>query len=207
MTNLNLVEKIKKLPWENLEARHLLLLMYISQASAIEFAGALRLVLEHYPGNPGLLEMAAGELNTHNLVFGDYNHRGDHNQFLSFFLRGTTVDSEVNILTSSYQHDCNQLSNEIRIASILSREEDLPAIFARILLAEGWKNLDQLTEVEQLALRAFRYYLQRHIELDTQEGVGHAALLQSIEAPADATPFWELRLQLYESFFQHCGLQ
>jgi hypothetical protein len=207
MTNLKIVERIQSLPWERLETRHLISLMQISRASAIEFAEALRITLSHYPDNQGLLEMAAGELQTDNLKFGGYNRRGDHSEFLSFFLQGISPNKEIESLTFSYQHSCSILTPGIRIASILSREEDLPSIFARLLLAKGWNEIGNLNKVEQKALMAFRYYLETHIMLDTQEETGHAALLESITPPADAAPFWELRLQLYESFFRHCGLQ
>jgi hypothetical protein len=63
----------------------------------------------------------------------------------------------------------------------------LPDIFAEILKAPDW-SAD--------GLAAYKYYLKRHILLDSQPG-GHAELLDGFTVDDSVAPFYEARLNLY----------
>lgn len=67
------VEKIRELRWEDLCSEDLQELMFLSLTSAREFAEALRIAARLYPDNSDLRVMAQGELQTDNLVFGEYS--------------------------------------------------------------------------------------------------------------------------------------
>jgi len=136
-----------------------------------------------------LQEMARGELKTGNLQYGDYEESGDHSEFLAHFLTkaGMKISPEVAAAIAGYLEACRALPPEVRAKSVFSREEELSGIFEAILENEHWT-----TET----LQAFRYYLQRHIELDREEG-GHADLVSAYTIDDVVLPFYEARLNLY----------
>lgn len=76
------VQQILELPWGDYSPYSIVM---ISLASAQEFAESLRLALEVFPDDKNLKLMAAGELETTNLTYGNYKRLGDHWQFLSYF--------------------------------------------------------------------------------------------------------------------------
>lgn len=188
------VDEIRRLPWKSLDRVQLLRLMYIAYVAAQEFAEALRIALRVHKDDASLREMARGELKTDNLRFDDYEHRGDHWEFLAHFLAKVEFipDSALQIATHEYSLACRQLSNEVRAATIFSREHELSGIFRAILENDHW---------EGETLEAFRYYLARHIELDTEQG-GHADLVRQFEIGDEVLPFYVARRRVYDTIPQ-----
>ena len=185
----NVVEEIRSLNWKVLKEPQLEKLMHISHGAAQEFAEALRIGLRVYKGDENLQTMARGELKADNLRFGDYQARGDHSEFLEHFLRKAAMEpsAEVHDAIQKYLAACRALSPEVRAKTVFSREEELSGIFTAILENEHWT-----TE----ALQAFRYYLERHIELDGEDG-GHADLVRAYKIDDVVLPFYEARRDLY----------
>ena len=191
-----IVDIIKNLNWASLTRGDLEKLMVLSMFAAMEFAGRLRLCLEYFAiseevGGEAFKEMAKGELDTDNLVFADYNSRGDHFAFLKHFvdkdgLREKYPDAV--LAGERYMNKVNGLSLNDSIMSLVSRERELSGIFKKILEAKDWSTP---------ALQAFRYYLERHIELDSEEG-GHADLLSGFEVTDEVGWFWEIRFECYQ---------
>lgn len=183
------VDRIRNLRWENLDAANLQRLMYLSYVSAREFAAALRMALELYPDNMSLREMAEGELETSNLSYEGYKARGDHADFLDHFIEKECIQADVALERSAneYLEACNSLANNVRAMTIFSREKELPGIFKRILEAPNWAGP---------GLTAFRYYLDMHIKIDTQEG-GHGDLTADFPIDERVKPFYEARLRMY----------
>lgn len=80
--------------------------------------------------------------------------------------------------------------NKVRAMTIFSREQELPDIFKNILAAHDW---------EALGLGFYKYYLERHMELDSQDG-GHAELTKGFELDeAVLEKFYQIRLDLYKA--------
>ncbi len=74
--------------------------------------------------------------------------------------------------------------------TIFSREHELPNIFEKILTAHNWN---------ALGFGFYKYYLERHIELDGGEG-GHANLVADFETDNKVLlKFYKARLELYQS--------
>lgn len=165
--------------------------MILSWYSAVEFAESLRIAVKHYANNPAFEEMARGELKTNNLNFEDYHRVGDHSEFLEYFIKkyGLLKNCPQSVIGSGerYLLEIRKLPDEIRIMSIVSREQELPGIFSNILKAPEWTFP---------ALAAFQYYLRQHIELDSMEG-GHVDLLKDFTVDNCVSPFYELRLDMY----------
>ncbi len=183
------VAEIRGLNWKSLQEPQLERLMQISHGAAEEFAEALRIGLQVYKSDDNLQQMARGELKANNLKHGDYDKRGDHSEFLAHFLEreGSQLSPEVQDAIQKYRVICSNLTPEVRAKTVFSREEELSGIFAAILCNEHWS-----TET----LQAFRYYLQKHIELDSEDG-GHADLVSAYEIDDVVLPFYEARLDLY----------
>jgi hypothetical protein len=196
-----LVQLIHKLGWSNLSLATLQWLMYISFVTAKEFAESLRIALREYPGDAMLEQMAAGELCATNLNFRYWKNsdgvvtKGDHWEFLKYYLDIWADRPPFSVVQAgnSYTETVELLSPKVRAMTIFSRERELPGIFTAILTAPAWENHDL-----PIHLAAFRYYLQRHIELDSQAG-GHAELVSHQPVTEAVVPFYEARLRLYTS--------
>ena len=72
--------------------------------------------------------------------------------------------------------------------SIFSREEELSGIFKKVLQAKDWS---------APGLSAFKFFLERHIALDSEEG-GHHDLTKKFPINNQASRFYQYRLKLYE---------
>lgn len=194
------IEEIKNLEWEKLSAEELQQLMYLSYAAAVEFAEAVRIALELYPENEKIKAMAGGELSTDNLENEEYKESGDHCEFLKHFLDKYQIvpSGQVKQTADEYLAACRKLSAHTRAMSIFSREQELHSIFEEILKAKDW-SADGLKE--------YRYYLERHIGLDTEEG-GHGELTEQMPIDDSVQEFYEARLNLYRALpklFEHEG--
>ncbi|MES2216038.1 MAG: DUF3050 domain-containing protein [Patescibacteria group bacterium] len=194
------VRQIVSLPWEKLLATDLLQLMVLCAYTAREFAESLRLALLLCPQHQGLATMAEGELSTNNLSFASYNHTDDHAAFLWHFINkgGVLIElpPEISRAGEVYTERVKALKPRIRAMSIFSREKELPHIFRRILEVSptSWTSHDHQT------LAAFKYYLERHIQLDAGEG-GHEELLKGLPVTNEVDEFYQIRLQLYQPIF------
>lgn len=190
------VGRILELPWEKLDAPALVKLMFLSGFAAREFAESLKLSLGLYPDYEGLREMADEELKTRNLRYKDYGQKGDHWEFLAHFLRGINpLEFAAEFRAGArYWKEVNEIIPEVRAMSIFSRESELPDIFTRILEAGG----SQWTSSE--TLEAFKYYLERHVALDSSDG-GHADMIAGCTIDDRVDRFYRARLRLYETIF------
>ncbi len=185
-----IVAQIRDLHWHKLKDFEMQQLMYLAYISALEFAESLRIVERLYSDNPSVRKLVAGELQTDNLRFGDYDKQGDHAAFLEYFLRSDNIQprEEVRKAGDIYMMSCRRYSEEVRAMSVFSREEELSGIFERILEALNWSGT---------ALQAYRYFLETHIRLDSSEG-GHHDLIKVFPVDHRVSGFYGTRLRMYE---------
>jgi hypothetical protein len=190
-TYKDVVDEIRNLNWSCLNSEELQRLMFLSHTSAVEFGEALRIALKIYPDSHNLQEMAEGELEATNLSFEEYDQAGDHAEFLKYFLDKNNIKGDVELerFASIYLEKCRSFDDKTRAMTIFSREEELSGIFQRILKAKDWA---------ALGLPAFKYYLESHIALDSQEG-GHAELTKEFHLDESLKPFYEARLEMYKA--------
>ena len=191
MSYKKIVDQIKQLNWQKLTVQELQQLMFISYASAIEFAQALRIARDLYPEDDQLRRMSEGELDTNNLHYEDYSQSGDHSDFLKHFISKNSIrpNNRVRSAINAYHETCAAFDNTTRAMSIFSRERELPDIFERILEANDWS---------APGLPAFRYYLRTHIALDGGDG-GHQDLTKEFSVDDSVKPFYAARLMMYQS--------
>jgi len=187
----SVVKKIVNLKWGSLDEEDLQKLMILSAYSALEFAESLRITVKMNSKNKALKEMAEEELNTDNLSFEDYNVKGDHFKFLWHFINKYGLLKKFGSLEKvgeTYMNHVRKLPKKVRVMSIVSREEELPNIFARILTTKNWK---------AEGLKAYRFYLKEHIALDSDEG-GHADKLKNMKVGNEVADFYRIRLEMYK---------
>jgi len=190
-----IVSQIQNLPWAQFDPKAII---FLSLCTAVEFAQSLCCALKIYPENVNLQEMAYGELNTDNLSYDDYSRKGDHWQFLDHFCQDqksgiyTSIhwQAKISKACTKYHKVLEIMSDSERAMTIFSREHELPNIFEEILKAHKWK---------MLGFGFYEYYLERHIELDGEEG-GHANLVANFDTDDEVLlKFYKERLELYQS--------
>lgn len=190
------ISSIISLKWERLNISDMSTLMVISKETAREFAESLHIALVLHPKDVQLKAMAFGELATDNLSYANWKRTGDHWEFLDQFLLGKKSNARTEAACVQYKQFVKNLSPQVRAMSIFSREQELPHIFTKILSAPAWH--------EQLPghLKAFRYYLEQHIELDSEDG-GHAELVKAHPITEEVATFYKARLNLYVECLPH----
>ena len=188
-----LAETIRLLPWSAYDPKAI---VYLSWITAKEFADSLRLALQAFPNHRGMKIMAQGELQTDNLMYQEYSGPGDHWEFLEYFLKQnrTLYDHRYTKTLQTPSIEYTQKIQNIqtgreRAMTIVSREQELPGIFQSILEAHDWR---------KHGLGFYEYYLKRHIQLDSEEEVGHAALTKDIPLSESVLQkFYRYRIGLY----------
>jgi hypothetical protein len=193
MNHQTFLNEIHAFPWDKAEPFKIILL---SLATAQEFGVSLRMALEVHPDDENLRTMAAGELDTDNLTYRSYHQRGDHFQFLEYFIlqfptwRTSARTENLKNAIRGYGVIMHNMSPEHRAQTIFSRERELPGIFEKILGAHDW---------DALGFGFYRYYLERHIMLDSASG-GHADLTREHELNEDVLlKFYGARYMLYQN--------
>ncbi len=188
------IQEIRDLPWSHY---HPFSITVLSLASAKEFAESLRSALRAHPKNANLRKMAAGELDTNNLQYGGYvgeDKRGDHYQFLEYFVNRFGVHAKFmkersEVAVNDYLETVNSMDSQQRAMTVFSREQELPNIFEEILKAHNW---------QAYGLGFYEYYLQKHIELDSEEG-GHGDLTNGFPLDENVLDrFYTARLTMYK---------
>lgn len=193
MTYHDIIEEIVHLSWNKLNAKDLQRLMYASEALSREMAEAVRCGLQLHPEDRFLQEMAKGEIGTSNISFQDFRRKADHSEFLLHFLNKSEFrpDEALKKETQNYLDLCRDFSAEVRLMTVVSREKELPPVFAAILDAQDW---------EAPGLDAYKYFLTEHVRLDSEEA-GHHELIKHIPTDERIEGFYQYRLDLFRKLF------
>lgn len=180
---------IRGLDWERMSPHHI---VWVTYQMGQEYAASVRIAEKLYADDPAVLHFVSEELETDNLSYGEYVQRGDHWRFLEYFLtRGESfvIPEELQRSIAVANAQIALFSPRERVMTVFLREQQGSREKRRILGAHDW---------DGLGLGYFRYYLERHIELDSQEG-GHGSLADRfVIDPAVAQRFYEIRFSIYE---------
>lgn len=206
--NRKAIKLILGLNWKKLTTfQELTELMYLSWIAATEFAQSLRLALEVYKDDKMLQKLAKEELHTNNLRFKGYKDRADHSDFLFYFLSTIKMFDtnacvepgmlrpEVIKVGREYMRRVEMIKKSTRVMSIPSREKELSGFFAQIL-----KNPLFKAKNLPLHLQAYKYFLERHIRIDSKPG-GHRDLSKHITVTDKVEVFYNIRLAMYVDAF------
>jgi hypothetical protein len=193
MSYKNTVQKIADLPWEKADPGDLI---FLARGTAIEFASSLRKAVTLYPDDKMLSQMVNGELMTDNLSFEDYQQKGDHWQYLDYFVIKHNIKAScLNVQNAIDQYIVAMetlFTAEERAMTVFSREEELVHIFEEITSRVDWNSL---------AFSFYKNYLDSHIEFDSGEE-GHHHLTEHYPLfPDTLERFYAIRLKMYQSLF------
>jgi hypothetical protein len=193
MSYKDLVQRIADLDWAAAVPSDVVLL---SRCTALEFAESLRLADKLYPNDERLKEMMEGELKTSNMVFEDYREKGDHWEFLDYFVKKKDLHpSRVGIETAMAEYTrelVDHFSETERAMTVFSREKELTSIFQKIVEAHDW---------DGIGFGFYKHYLESHISFDSGEG-GHHYLTKHFPLHESVLErFYQARLKLYQALF------
>lgn len=157
---------------------------------SIQFRENLEIARKLYPEDGRLRELDRGERNTDNLSpwpgIAAAGERMDHDEFMRRTLELTPIEEhERDRLTAigrSYLATVRSRDDTSRALSIASYEDGgLEKVFRAILEAPRW---------EGPLLQAFRHFLVKHIEFDSDPNEGHGALCRHLSPDNRVLPFW-----------------
>jgi hypothetical protein len=193
MSYKDVVQRIVDLDWALAIPEDIILL---SRCTAIEFADSLRLAAKLYPNDERLKEMIDGELKTDNMAFADYKQKGDHWEFLDYFIQKLDVRPSKPVIEEVMKNYAKALtvhfSETERAMTVFSREEELTPIFRRVADAHDWNGM---------GFGFYKYYLESHIRFDSGKN-GHHHLTKHFPLHEDVLErFYQTRLKLYQALF------
>lgn len=192
MSYKEIIQEIINLPWERAKPEDII---FLSRCTAVEFAESLRLAKKLYSDDERLKLMMEGELETDNMSYGDYSTSGDHWEFLDYFVKKFGLEyssSKVKDAADEYTRNLQTMSDEDRVMTVFSREEELTNIFRKIIDSHDW---------EGLGYGFYKHYLESHIIFDSGEE-GHHYLTKHFPLHDEVlNKFYEVRLKLYKSLF------
>jgi hypothetical protein len=182
------INRICDLPWENLKDDELLRVAMAYYYFSVQFRENLEVACKLYPGDEKLKDLRRGECDTSNLSpWEDVAAKGEAMNHDEFMRRLLTLQpmADADALARAgdrYLARVRAMDDLAKARSIASYEDGgLESVFSAILRAPSWKGA---------GLRAFRHFLEKHIEFDSDSDGGHGALSRHIPVDDTVLSFW-----------------
>jgi hypothetical protein len=190
-SNQSVIDEICGYNWTGLTQHELLNVARVYYYFSIQFRENLRVARRLHPTDANLLRLEEGECNTSNLSpwpsVADEGEVMDHDEFMRRALKLASghnpEDPRLIAAGERYLRTCRAMAPEARAQSIASYENGgLESLFRAILKCQNWN---------EPALQAFRHFLVKHIEFDSDMENGHGALSRQLQ-PEDrfVVPLW-----------------
>jgi hypothetical protein len=183
-----IIDDICSLAWNAIDHHEL---FYVSQSYyyfSIQFRENLEIALALYPQDEKLRFLHTEECNTDNLSpwprIAMVNEKLNHDEFMkrALLLQGKARSTRLDAVGSCYLHNVRSIDLLSRAKSIASYEDNgLSRVFSSMLRATDWRGP---------ALQAFKFFLERHIEFDSDSDSGHGALSRHLLADDSIVPLW-----------------
>lgn len=191
VSDQDIVNEICVFDWKGLLRQDLLKVAKVYYYFSVQFRENLETARKLYPADPKLKELEEGECATSNLSpwpgVARENESMDHDEFMKRALalspRANFQGCELEIAGQRYLQACRNMSAKARAQSIASYENGgLESVFRAILEARDW---------DDPTLGAFKHFLEKHIEFDSDAENGHGALSRQLQ-PDDqlVAPLW-----------------
>lgn len=182
------IDRICALSWERAEPDEILQIAKVYYYFSIQFRENLEIACALYPRDGLLAHLYREECNTDNLspwpgVAAPGEHL-DHDEFMRRLLDLQPIRDSAHLdrLGEAYLRSVRAMDDLTRAKSIASYEnEGLSRVFTAILRAPCWDGPGQ---------SAFRFFLERHIEFDTDDDHGHGALSRHLTPDDRILPLW-----------------
>jgi len=174
------IEEICGLDWAALDRAQLSAVAWAYYYFSIQFRENLQVALAAHPDDEQLQHLVKEECNTHNLSpwpkVAAPDEKLDHDEFMRRLLDLSPIDRDVQASIEAagqrYLAKIRQVDDRVRAMSIASYEAGgLEAVFEAILQAQHW---------DTPLLEAFRHFLVKHIDFDSDPDQGHGALVQHL---------------------------
>ncbi|CAM6055289.1 unnamed protein product [Sphagnum tenellum] len=174
------IEEICGFEWNKLNRTDLTAVAWAYYYFSVQFRENLKVTLDLYPDDPQIQNLVKEECNTDNLSpwqgVAEVGEAMNHDEFMRRLL---TLSSQVdlNLLDLSaagerYLRQVRKVSDKTKAMSIASYEcGGLESVFKAFLAAPDW---------DTPLLKAFRHFLVKHIDFDSDPEAGHGALAKHI---------------------------
>ncbi len=184
------VDEICELNWGRLSARELTDVAWVYYYFSVQFRENLEIARGLYPRNSRLEELDRGERDTDNLSpypgIVASGERVNHDEFMRRTLGITAIDEDrragLQRIGTAYLARIRTEDDLTRASSLSSYEDGgLESVFQSILKAPRW---------DDPLLLAFRHFLEKHIELDSDPEQGHGGLSRHLKPRAGVSELW-----------------
>ena len=191
------VDAVAGLPWQLLSRDELIAAMWAYYYFSIQFRESLELACALHPQDPMLLALRAGECDTDNLSpypgVAHVGERMNHDEFMRRALALVDLDAPISERLARagcrYLAKTRSFSENARAMSIPTYEDGgLETVFHAMLSAPFWGHP---------ALEAFRHFLVKHIEFDSDVDAGHGALSRHLLPDGETHLLWTSFLELF----------
>jgi hypothetical protein len=203
----NVIDAICDMPWERLSDDELLRAAMAYYYFSVQFRENLEVACGLYPEDEKLKDLSLGECNTSNLSpwegVAAEGEAMNHDEFMHRLL-GLQFITDVGALERAgerYLAQTRGTSDQAKAKSIASYEDGgLEKVFSAILRSPSWNGP---------GLGAFRHFLEKHIEFDSDSDGGHGALSRHIPVDDSILPLWSAFEEILRSAvpaFAHAGM-
>ncbi len=182
------IDQIDNLPWERLSEDEILRVAMAYYYFSVQFRENLEVACRLHPDDGKLKELYRGECNTDNLSpWKNVAEKGEvmnHDEFMRRLLALQPIaDAEaLERAGSLYLSRARAMDDVVKAMSIASYEDGgLERVFSAMLRAPSWNGAGQL---------AFRHFLEKHIEFDSDDEAGHGALSRHIPVDDSILTLW-----------------
>lgn len=184
----NVIDAICRLRWADLDSEEVMRVAKAYYYFSVQFRENLEVAVAQHPNDPKLAELRAGECDTDNLSpwpgIAAAGERMHHDEFMRRLLAFHPVDREPRLTNAGlrYLDSARSIDDAARAASIASYENGgLSRVFGAMLRAPHWRGKGQ---------RAFRFFLEQHIRLDSDDEAGHGSLSRHLAPDDRVLPLW-----------------
>lgn len=189
------IDEICEMPWERLSSDELMQIAKAYYYFSIQFRENLEIACRLRPQDEQLISLRRGECNTDNLS--PYpgvcatGEKLDHDEFMRrlLVLQPYSRGDYLTTVGEAYLARTREFDDETRAISIASYEDTgLSRVFRAILRATDWHGAGS---------SAFKYFLERHIYFDSDEGEQHGALSRHLTPNDRILPLWQAFRDLF----------
>jgi len=184
------IEEICSLNWSGLSGDDLLNVAWAYYHFSVQFRENLEIAVDVLPGDEHLIELDRGERNTDNLSpypgVTEPGERVNHDEFMRRTLMLTPIDdvrrARLEKIGATYLATVRSLDRRTKASSMASYEDGgLERVFKSMLRAPDWNDA---------TLLAFRHFLERHIEFDSDPVNGHGSLCRHLAPREGVRDLW-----------------
>jgi hypothetical protein len=184
----NVIRDICSLSWHRIDRCELFGIMQVYYYFSIQFRENLEIACKLFPEDQKLHSLLTEECHTDNLSpwpgISTANERLDHDEFIrrALILQPGYRSQELDELGRTYLAKVRYVDDLSRAKSIASYEDDgLSRVFTAILRSPDWQGS---------GLKAFKHFLEKHIEFDGNGEEGHGSLSRHLLADDSVLPLW-----------------